>query len=142
MKFKQFLNEDVIDGLKLGKADMAYIKSIDPEDLGGFGWAKRKDYKYEVYTVLDSNDTKIGAIGITIIGNFPFLQIVVDPKFRNQNMFLRFVNLMMKDLSIKTLFSKVFKVNVPSVKAHMKSGFKEVYNDPQKDFIYYSFERS
>jgi len=111
--------------ISLTKFDNTYFKSLPESD-------RKKiilDLRYPFFTI-NKGDQKVGICGA--LHNM-FFQIIVDQKFRGQDIVRKVSNEIMKKLKVKQLFATIDVENIASYKAHLKSGFKELSESKIKE---------
>ena len=84
-----------------------------------------------IYHTITVDGEKAGVVGyIPIFDNegnqLNFIQIILVSKFRGRGLVRLTEDLLAEKYKLKQLFATISTDNIPSIKAHLKSGFKEL----------------
>jgi len=110
----------------LNKFDKSYYNSLPESDRKKIIFDENSPF----FTIIYENK-KAGICGV--IKNM-FFQIIIEVKFRGQNIVEKASDMIMKELDLKQLFATIDVENIPSYKAHLKAGFKE-FSKSQIDIL-------
>jgi RimJ/RimL family protein N-acetyltransferase len=107
--------------IELAPIDTDYLNKLNVNNVIQYNPNKGK-----FYTIVNGNGHKVGVIGY--IGGKEdgsgFLQIIVDPKHRGKGVFKLALDKLIKQENLKKLYSTIHTSNLPSIKAHLKYGFR------------------
>ncbi len=108
--------------IQLGKFEKEYFKTLN--DCEKILVAKNGIYHTIIY-----NNKKAGIVGyipVKFSDNSGFIQIIINPNFRNKGIVRIAENLLAQKYNLKILYATIKKENIISIRAHQKIGFKTI----------------
>ena len=80
------------------------------------------------YHTIVLGDKKVGIVGFipTKFEDMGFIQIIIAPEFRGQNLTKEAEEMLAKKYGLKELLATIKKENTASIRAHEKAGFQDI----------------